>query len=218
MVDAAPDLELATVIDRKPMANPCGWRSAPQGWRRVGRQPRVEIAMRTHREGAQDAGAKPVRRFNWRKRADHARTHPGVVIEWKHDRFELEGCAIGVVSARTDHHADGFLSDDGEEIANEVFAVRLPKFHEALALKLAPEGSTDACTGDAERMTGTMVEAQYESVGKHPANSAGLDIAALRGGSQPAALVPIIEQLTNRRMLHRRRCPCDVLFLRFACP
>ena len=105
------------------------------------------------------------------------------------------------LSPRADHardHADRLLGDDGEEIADQVLVLGRPEIDEGLALELAAEGGADARAGDAERMPGASIERQHEGVGEHAADGAGLDVAALRRRPQAAALIPIIEQFTNR--------------------
>src|SRR4029077_12704876 len=98
--------------------------------------------------------------------------------------------------------ADRLVGDDRQELAHVAAARGRPQIEKNFVLELAAEQRAEPRAGDAERMAVRGLEGEDEGVGEHAADRAGLDIGALGRRPPGAPLVPIVEHLAYRRMLH----------------
>src|SRR5579883_1531055 len=199
---------MPAVIDDEPMAEArMAGCERPAVRQRTGAGLRAQIARHPQGERAQALGAEPAASADRSQCAENSWCSAAPLRQRQHQEFELACGAVATRCRRAANHANCLGCDSRYDIAERAPPFGRPDVGERDAVELAAEQGAYARSRDPERMARARIEAEDECVGEHTTNGARLDVAALRRRTRAAPLVPIIEQLSRRRMFHVASVP-----------
>src|ERR1700730_2075074 len=164
----------------------------------------AEKATGSQRQPVEHARSPPVRSFTRSQCAQEAGIRASVTAERQQQELERGSAASHAQFACARNDANGFMRDDCDQVAHLAAQRAREQIEKGLPFELAPEQRADPSAGNAEGMPKSRFEGGNEGVRQHAAEGAGVDISTLRHRPFAAPLVPIVEQLADRWMLHRR--------------